>query len=154
MYGYGIDVLTMGNHVWDNKDVYNFIDIDNRIIRPANYPPDAPGSGFTIAQKTNSKIGIVNLSGRVFLPPMDCPFRMIDQIIPTLKNETPIIIIDFHAEATSEKNALGWYLDGRVTAVVGTHTHIQTADERILPRGTAYHYRCGDDWAQRLRSWV
>lgn len=138
LYGYGVDVLTMGNHVWDNKDVYNFIDIDNRIIRPANYPPDAPGRGFTIAQKTNTKIGIVNLSGRVFLPSLDCPFRMIDQIIPALKNETPIIIIDFHAEATSEKNALGWYLDGRVTAVVGTHTHIQTADERILPRGTAY----------------
>jgi len=134
----GIDVLTMGNHVWDNKDIYNFIDRDYRIIRPANYPPDSPGSGYTLARKANCQIGVVNLSGRVFMPPLDCPFRAVDQIIPLLKNETPIIIIDFHAEATSEKNALGWYVDGRATAVVGTHTHIQTADERILPRETAY----------------
>ena len=128
----------MGNHVWDNKDIYNFIDSDSRIIRPANYPPDSPGSGYTLARKANCQIGVVNLSGRVFMPPLDCPFRAVDQIIPILKKETPIIIIDFHAEATSEKNALGWYVDGRATAVVGTHTHIQTADERILPRETAY----------------
>ncbi len=134
----GVDVLTMGNHVWDNKDIYNFIDSDSRIIRPANYPPDSPGSGYTLARKANCQIGVVNLSGRVFMPPLDCPFRAVDQIIPILKKETPIIIIDFHAEATSEKNALGWYVDGRATAVVGTHTHIQTADERILPRETAY----------------
>lgn len=138
LYSAGIDALTMGNHVWSNKDVYSFIDIDDRIIRPANYPPDSPGKGFTIAHKANCKIGIANLSGRVFMQPLDCPFRMIDQIIPILKKETPIIIIDFHAEATSEKNAFGWYVDGRVTAVVGTHTHIQTADEKVLPKGTAY----------------
>jgi metallophosphoesterase (TIGR00282 family) len=140
LYGAGIDVLTMGNHVWDNRDIYNFIDIDERIIRPANYPPDSPGRGYIIvnAYSAGCKIGIVNLSGRIFMPPLDCPFRMVDRIIPILEKETPIIVVDFHAEATSEKNALGWYVDGRVTAVVGTHTHIQTADEKLLPKGTAY----------------
>jgi metallophosphoesterase (TIGR00282 family) len=138
LFGAGIDVLTMGNHVWDNKDVYSFIDGDDRIVRPANYPPDAPGNGFTIARKAERAIGIINLSGRVFMPPLDCPFRTADQIIPTLKKKTPIIIVDFHAEATSEKNALGWYVDGQVTAVIGTHTHIQTADEKVLPKGTAF----------------
>ena len=138
LFGAGIDVLTMGNHVWDNKDVYTFIDGDDRIVRPANYPPDAPGSGFTIARKAERAIGIINLSGRVFMPPLDCPFRAADQIIPVLKKKTPVIIIDFHAEATSEKNALGWYVDGQVTAVIGTHTHIQTADEKVFPKGTAF----------------
>ena len=138
LFGAGIDLLTMGNHVWDNKDVYNFIDDDDRIVRPANYPPDTPGSGFTIARKAERAIGIINLSGRVFMPPIDCPFRAADQIIPTLKKKTPVIIIDFHAEATSEKSALAWYMDGQVTAVIGTHTHIQTADEKVFPKGTAF----------------
>lgn len=138
LYGAGIEVLTMGNHVWDNKDVYNFIDSDENIVRPANYPPGSPGRGYTIVNGADCKIGIINLSGRVFMPPLDCPFRTVDQIIPVITQETPIIIVDFHAEATSEKNAFGWYLDGRVTAVVGTHTHIQTADEKLLPKGTAY----------------
>jgi metallophosphoesterase (TIGR00282 family) len=138
LHNAGIEVLTMGNHVWDNKDVYNFIDGDDRIVRPANYPPGSPGNGFTIVQKADCAIGVVNLSGRVFMPPLDCPFRAIDQIIPIIKKKTPVIIVDFHAEATSEKNAFGWYVDGRVTAVIGTHTHIQTADEKLLPKGTAY----------------
>lgn len=138
LHSAGIEILTMGNHVWDNKDVYNFIDDDARIVRPANYPPGSPGKGFTVVHKASCSIGVVNLSGRVFLPPLDCPFRAIDQIIPVLKKQTPIIVVDFHAEATSEKNAFGWYVDGRVTAVIGTHTHIQTADEKVLPKGTAY----------------
>jgi metallophosphoesterase (TIGR00282 family) len=138
LFSAGIDVLTMGNHVWDNKDVYNIIDGNDRIVRPANYPPGAPGSGFTIAHKAERSIGIINLSGRVFMPPLDCPFRSADQIIPELRKKTPVIIIDFHAEATSEKNALGWYVDGQVSAVIGTHTHIQTADEKVFPKGTAF----------------
>jgi hypothetical protein len=138
LFSAGIDVLTMGNHVWDNKDVYTFIDGDDRIVRPANYPPGSPGSGFTIAHRADCVIGVVNLSGRVFMPPLDCPFRAIDQIIPDIIKKTPIIIVDFHAEATSEKSAFSWYVDGQVTAVIGTHTHIQTADERVLPKGTAY----------------
>ncbi|MDH7578453.1 MAG: TIGR00282 family metallophosphoesterase [Bacillota bacterium] len=138
LYDAGIDILTMGNHVWDRKEIYNFIDHDERIIRPANYPPNTPGRGFTMVPVRNSLVGIVNLAGRVFLPPLDCPFRSIDQILPLLQQETSLILVDFHAEATSEKVAFGWYVDGRVTAVIGTHTHIQTADERILPKGTGY----------------
>lgn len=139
LYETGIDVLTMGNHVWDRKEVYSFIDNDKRIVRPANYPPGTPGQGYAVVKtKQDIGVGIVNLAGRVFLPPLDCPFRMIDQILDSLKAKTPVVIVDFHAEATSEKMAFGWYLDGRVSAVIGTHTHIQTADERILPKGTGY----------------
>lgn len=139
LYDAGIDILTMGNHIWDRKEIYNFIDKNPRIIRPANYPPDTPGRGFAIISvQEYPKVGIVNLSGRVFLPPLDCPFRTADRLLPLIRQETPLIIIDFHAEATSEKVAFGWYVDGRATAVIGTHTHIQTADERILPKGTAY----------------
>ena len=135
----GVDFITMGNHVWDKKEIMQFIEHEPNIIRPANYPPNTPGRGSTVvklAQKT--KIGIINLSGRIFLPTLDCPFRIAQTLIKEIRKETPIIIIDFHAEATSEKVALGWYLDGQVSAVLGTHTHIQTADERILPQGTAY----------------
>lgn len=138
LYDAGIDILTMGNHVWDRKEIYNFIDRDERIVRPANYPPGTPGQGFTVVSVQDVKVGIVNLSGRVFLPPLECPFRSIDQILPLVQQETSLILVDFHAEATSEKVAFGWYVDGRVTAVIGTHTHIQTADERILPGGTGY----------------
>lgn len=135
----GIDILTMGNHVWDQKEIYSFIEEDKRIIRPANYPPNTPGRGYLIAQtKNNLKVGIINLSGRVFMQPLACPFQMLDNILPVIQKETKSIIIDFHAEATSEKLALGWYVDGRASALVGTHTHIQTADERILPQGTGY----------------
>ncbi len=138
LYEAGVDVLTMGNHVWDRKEVYAFIENDPRVVRPANYPPETPGRGYTIVRVGEVKVGVLNLSGRVFLPPLDCPFRTADRLISLIQQETPLIIVDFHAEATSEKMAFAWYVDGRVTAVIGTHTHIQTADERILPNGTAY----------------
>lgn len=139
LYEMGIDVLTMGNHVWDHKEIIDFIDNEERIVRPANYPPGSPGRGFTVLRtKTDVKVGVLNLSGRVYLPPLDCPFRLVDDLLVTIRRETPLVIVDFHAEATSEKMALGWYLDGRVAAVIGTHTHIQTADERILTKGTGY----------------
>jgi hypothetical protein len=139
LFDAGIDILTMGNHVWDQKDVYNFIEEEKRIVRPANYPPGTPGRGYLLAHtQSETKVGIINLSGRVYMPPLGCPFRMLDEILPLLRKETPVIIIDFHAEATSEKMALGWYVDGRASALIGTHTHIQTADERILPQGTGY----------------
>lgn len=134
-----INVITMGNHVWDKKEVLSFIDSQHNLIRPANYPPGTPGKGYTIYKlKNNIKVGVVNISGVIFLPPLTPPFLIIDKIITQLKEECSIIIVDFHAEATSEKIAMGWYLDGKVTAVLGTHTHVQTADERILPGGTAY----------------
>lgn len=138
LFNNGIDCLTMGNHTWDNKEIFEFIDDERRVIRPANYPPDTPGNGYTILRKDNMKLGIVNLLGRVFMNPLNCPFITVEQILQELKKTTEIIIIDFHAEATSEKMAMGWFLDGKATAVLGTHTHIQTADERILPGGTGY----------------
>lgn len=139
LYASGVDILTMGNHVWDKKDVLDFIDYDERILRPANYPAGTPGKGsLVVAVGKEAKVGVINLSGRVFLSPLDCPFRAADQLLRELKAVTPIIIVDFHAEATSEKVAFGWFLNGRVSAVIGTHTHVQTADERILPGGTAY----------------
>lgn len=137
--GAGIDVITMGNHVWDNKEILSFIDDEFRLIRPTNYPGPCPGQGYHIYKGGfNKNIAVVNLSGRVFLPPLDCPFQIMDEIMEELTEAADIIIVDFHAEATSEKLALAYYLDGRVQAVLGTHTHIQTADERILPGGTAY----------------
>lgn len=137
----GIDVLTSGNHIYKKRDIYEYIDREPRLLKPANYPPDTPGQGYFIftSRKTNDmKVAVVNICGRVFLENLDCPFRKMDEILPVIKKETPIIIVDFHAEVTSEKVAMGWYLDGRVSAVIGTHTHVQTAVERILPEGTAY----------------
>ncbi len=139
----GVEVLTLGNHAWDRKEIKDIID-DPRILRPANYPPFTPGKGYNLYfsnQKT--EIAVVNLMGRVYMPDLDCPFRCMDTLIPQIKKETNLIIVDFHAEITSEKQALGWYLDGKVSAVIGTHTHVQTADERILPEGTAYLTDCG-----------
>ncbi|NLW23855.1 MAG: TIGR00282 family metallophosphoesterase [Clostridia bacterium] len=138
LFSYKIDIITMGNHVWDRKEIVEFIDNQPFLIRPANYPPGTPGKGFAIYEIKNIKVGVINLSGVVFLPPLISPFLIIDKLIDDLKKECPIIIVDFHAEATSEKVAMGWYLDGKVSAVIGTHTHVQTADERILPQGTAY----------------
>lgn len=137
LYSYGVDLLTMGNHVWDNKDIFNFIDQEERMVRPANYPLGTPGVGSRIIKVKNKSIGIINLLGRVFLPPMECPFRAAERAINEFRNITPNIIVDFHAEATSEKIALAWFLKGRVSAVLGTHTHVQTADERILEGHTA-----------------
>lgn len=135
----GVDVITTGNHVWDKKDFIPYISKDNRVLRPLNYPPGVPGSGSLVLTLPNGiKAGVLNLSGRVFMSGMDCPFRRGNAEIERLSAETKIIIIDFHAEATSEKIAFGYYVDGKVSAVVGTHTHVQTADEKIMPNGTAY----------------
>jgi 2',3'-cyclic-nucleotide 2'-phosphodiesterase len=135
----GVQMINSGNHIWDKKDALEYIKREERIVRPANYPEGTPGRGATIVKTPGgTKVGILNLEGRVFMNNLDCPFRCADREIAKLKEETPIIFVDFHAEATSEKVSLGWYLDGRVSAVVGTHTHVQTADERILTAGTAY----------------
>ena len=134
----GVDVITMGNHVWGKKDIFRLFDEKLPIIRPANYPPGTPGRGHIIVNIKNTKVAIVNLAGRVYLENLDCPFRVIEHELKYIKKLANIIIVDFHAEATSEKVAMGWYLDGKVSAVFGTHTHVQTADERILQKGTAY----------------
>ncbi len=133
-----IHIVTTGNHIWDKKEIFDFIDEAGSLIRPANFPPGTPGKGYIITQINGLSVGVINLCGRTFMPPVDCPFQAIDQILSEIKDLCEIIIIDFHAEATSEKLALGWYLDGKVSCVAGTHTHVQTADERILPLGTAY----------------
>ncbi len=139
LYKNHINVITSGNHIWDKKDFEEFIDDYPYLLRPANYPEITPGKGSVLYPCNSGKhIGVINLMGRVFMPPVDCPFRAADREIEKLKAKAEIIIVDFHAEATSEKEALGWYLDGRVSAVLGTHTHVQTADERILPKGTAF----------------
>jgi len=136
---YGVDVLTSGDHIWKKKEIVEFIDQEPRLLRPANYPQGVPGRGMNILKaKNGSKIAVINLLGRVFMSTVDCPFAVAQKLIEDLKKKTPIIIVDMHAEATSEKLAMGRYLDGIVTAVLGTHTHVQTADERILPKGTAY----------------
>ena len=132
------DVLTSGNHIWDKKEAIPMLDTEPRLLRPANYPPVNPGKGTYVLDRGEHRIGILNLQGRVFMEPIDCPFRVADQEIESLRSTTPVIIVDFHAEATSEKQAMGWHLDGKVSAVIGTHTHIPTADERLLPQGTAY----------------
>lgn len=134
----GIDVITMGNHTWDKKEVFELLSDESRIIRPANYPEGTPGKGWTWVKVGKWEVGVINLMGRTYLPPLNCPFRTATEWIKEAKGRSPILIVDFHAEATAEKIAMGWYLDGEVSAVIGTHTHVQTADERILPKGTAY----------------
>ena len=135
----GVDVLTSGNHVWRKREAFELLKLDHRVIRPANYPDGAPGSGSTVVETlTGQKVGILNVMGRVFMEPLDCPFRTADRELERLRMVSPVIIVDMHAEATSEKVAMGWYLDGKVSCVFGTHTHIPTADERILPKGTAF----------------
>jgi len=141
LFGYGINVLTGGNHSWQNREGFKVIQEEARILRPANFPQgqDVPGRGAAVFQdRTGGNVGVLNIQGRVFMTPLDCPFQSALREISTLCQETKIIIVDFHAEATSEKVSMGWFLDGRVAAVVGTHTHVQTADEQILPQGTAY----------------
>jgi 2',3'-cyclic-nucleotide 2'-phosphodiesterase len=139
LFEQGVHILTSGNHIWDKRDSYEFIAKETRLLRPANYPDGSPGCGSTVAvTAAGVKVAVLNLEGRVFMNNLECPFRAADREIAKLKTITPIIIVDFHAEATSEKLSLGWYLDGKVSAVVGTHTHVQTADERVLPGGTAY----------------
>lgn len=135
----GINCLTTGDHIYKRKEIIPYIGTQPNLLRPANYSPEAAGNGYGLYTLTNGiKIGVINLQGRVFMPPSDCPFHTVDRIIKQLQAETKIIIIDIHAEATSEKIALGWHLDGQVSLIFGTHTHIQTADERVLPNGTAY----------------
>lgn len=139
LYVNHIDVLTSGNHIWDKKEVMGFVEDCETLLRPANYPDGAPGRGSVVmATRGGARIGVLNLAGRIFMHPLDCPFRAADREIGILRKKADVIIVDMHAEATSEKIAMGWYLDGRVAAVLGTHTHVQTADDRILPGGTAY----------------
>ena len=134
----GADVLTSGNHIWNKKEIVEYIARENLLLRPANFPEGTPGTGFITAKAGPHKVAVINLIGRVFMQPNDCPFRKADELLRSLRGETPVILVDFHCEATSESVAMGWYLDGRVSAVVGTHRHVQTADERVLPKGTAY----------------
>ncbi|WP_456433940.1 TIGR00282 family metallophosphoesterase [Thermosulfuriphilus sp.] len=133
----GIDVLTSGNHIW-RREFLPYLDRAERVIRPANYPQGAPGRGYALVEKEGLLMGVINLEGRIFMRPLDCPFRLGQGLAQKLREKTPLILVDFHAEATSEKIALSFHLDGLVTAVVGTHTHVQTADERVLPGGSAY----------------
>ena len=138
LFSSGIDVMTSGNHIFDKKEAVEYIRKQPRLLRPANYPPNTPGSGYWVGDINGTKVAVMNVMGRVFMPPSDDPFRVIDGVLQSLPPETTVRLVDVHAEATSEKVAMGWHLDGRVSAVVGTHTHVQTADERILPGGTAY----------------
>jgi metallophosphoesterase (TIGR00282 family) len=143
LFGLGLDVLTSGNHVWDKREVYDYLGRQPRLLRPANYP-EAPGQGAIVWRARNGvECAVLNLQGRTYMAPTDCPFRKADQILGALDPAIKVRFVDFHAEATSEKIALGWYLDGRVSAVIGTHTHVPTADTRILPGGTAYQTDCG-----------
>lgn len=135
----GVDLLTSGNHIWRHKEIIPFIVQEQRLLRPANYPPATPGMGWTVlTTAAGVSVAVINLIGRVFMSGADCPFQTVERILGELPTGTRLILVDMHAEATSEKGAMGWFLDGRVTAVLGTHTHVQTADERLLPRGTAF----------------
>lgn len=139
LFSLGVNVLTSGNHIWAKKEVIQYLNEEKRLLRPLNYPKPCAGSGYIIEQtNSNNKIAVVNLMGRLYLQSLDCPFRAIEDVLQLIKKETNIIIVDFHAEATSEKIAMGWFLDGKVSAVIGTHTHVQTADECLLPNQTAY----------------
>jgi 2',3'-cyclic-nucleotide 2'-phosphodiesterase len=138
MFAGGIDFITGGNHIFDKRDFGEYLESSNRVIRPANYPPAVPGRGAGTFTADGVTVGVLNLMGRTFMPPTDDPFRCADAMVSDLRRRTPVIVVDLHAEATSEKVAMGRYLDGRVSCVVGTHTHVQTADEQIFPGGTAY----------------
>jgi hypothetical protein len=135
----GVDVLTSGNHIWAKRDIVEYLRDSDVLVRPLNFVPGSPGRGFTVKHsRSGIEVGVVNLIGRVFMANYDCPFRAADAALEALRGRAQVILVDMHAEATSEKVAMGWYLDGRVSAVVGSHTHVQTADERVLPEGTAY----------------
>ncbi|MCA1040851.1 TIGR00282 family metallophosphoesterase [Bacillus infantis] len=134
----GAQAVTLGNHTWDNREIFEFIESAKYLIRPANFPDNNPGKGIVYLKVNTDEVAVINLQGRTFLQPSDCPFKKADELIEEARQRTPFIFVDFHAEATSEKQAMGWYLDGKVSAVVGTHTHVQTADNRILPDGTAF----------------
>jgi len=139
LFSFGLNILTSGDHIWKRKEVLEIIDSEMRILRPANYPKGTAGRGYAVFQtKKGQDVGVINLQGRVFMSSLDCPFKCAREAIEELRKKTRVILVDIHAEATSEKVALGWFLDGSVSAVLGTHTHVQTADEKILPGGTAY----------------
>jgi metallophosphoesterase (TIGR00282 family) len=139
VFSLGVHVITGGNHLWDNWGARKVLAANRNVLRPLNYPPENPGNGFIVYDLgEKGKVGVLNLQGRVFMQPLDCPFRKADWAVGKMQEQTKVIVLDMHAEATAEKVALGWHLDGRITALLGTHTHIQTADARILPRGTAY----------------
>jgi len=143
LFALGLDVLTSGNHVWDKRELYDYLNRQPRLLRPANYP-EAPGHGLvTVKARNGVECAVINLQGRTYMPSTDCPFRKADSLLSQIEPAVKVIFVDFHAEVTSEKMAMGWYLDGRVSAVVGTHTHVPTADTRILPGGTAYQTDCG-----------
>ena len=140
----GIHVLTSGNHIWDKREIHDYLPKQPRLLRPANYSETLPGAGYAVVTASNGvRCAVLNLQGRTYMPATDCPFRKADAILAELDPEVKVRFVDFHAEITSEKMAMGWYLDGRVTAVVGTHTHVPTADARVLPKGTAYQTDCG-----------
>jgi len=144
LFGMGLDVLTTGNHVWDKREIYEYFSGHPRLLRPANYPEGLPGDGVVVVQARNGvDCAVINLQGRVYMPNTDCPFRKADKILADLAENVKVRFVDFHAEVSSEKVAMGWYLDGRVSGVVGTHTHVPTADTRILPNGTAYQTDAG-----------
>ncbi len=135
----GAAVITTGDHIWDQKEIIPFLAEEPRVLRPMNYPPGVPGSGWIVLETKKCKVGVINLQGRVFMQPtLENPFPAVLECVESIRRETPVIFVDFHAEATSEKVAMGWHLDGKVSAVIGTHTHVPTADERVLPKGTAY----------------
>lgn len=138
LFSSGVDVMTSGNHIFDKHEVIEYIKKQPRLLRPANYPPDTPGNGMWVGEVRGVRIAVINLLGRVFMQPADDPFRIVLESLATLSPEIKVRIVDMHAEATSEKSAMGWHLDGKVSVVYGTHTHVQTADERLLHEGTAY----------------
>jgi len=138
-YQIGVDAITSGNHIWDKKEMVEYLKIDHKVLRPLNYPKGVPGVGWNIFETSNGeKVGVVSLQGRIFMPPIDCPFQRITEVLDEIRKKTTNIIVDFHAEATSEKMAMGRFLDGKVSVVLGTHTHIQTSDNKILDGGTGY----------------
>lgn len=144
LFSFGLDVLTSGNHIWDKREIYDFLDREPRLLRPANYSDELPGKGLLIVKARNGvECAILNLQGRTYMPNTDCPFRKADQLLASLPETIKVRFVDFHAEVTSEKQAMGWYLNGRVSAVIGTHTHVPTADSRILSAGTAYQTDVG-----------
>jgi len=139
LFGYGVEVLSGGNHSWDKREILEFMPHEPRLLRPANFPDSNPGAGMYLGTARNGvKYAVINAQGRIFMPANEDPFRKVDELLATLPSDVSFVLVDMHAETTSEKMALGWYLDGRVTALVGTHTHVTTADERVLPAGTAY----------------
>jgi len=144
LFSLGLDVLTTGNHVWDKKEIFDYFPRQPRLLRPANYPPELPGSGLIVHKARNGvEVAIMDLQGRTHMPALDCPFRKADEILKSIDPKVKVRFVDFHAELTSEKMAMGWHLNGRVSAMVGTHTHVPTADERILSAGTAYQTDVG-----------